>query len=89
MGEDKDKLRKILDDTHDWPSVYLYKFILKGDNKRIAQIEGLFTDSAQISTKESSKGSYISISVREVAMNSDEVLVIYGKARAIEGVMVL
>lgn len=89
MEEDKDRLKKILNDTHEWPSVYLYKFILKGENKKIAQIEALFTNSAQLSTKESSKGSYVSISVREVAMNADEVLAIYAKARLIEGVMVL
>ena len=87
--DEREKLKSILNETHDWPAVYLYKFILKGDNAKIARLESIFKDSAQISTKESSKGKYISISVREVTLSADEVLDRYAEARKIEGVMVL
>jgi len=90
MAEDqREKMIKILDETHEWPAVYLYKFILKGNNEKIAKLQSIFKDSAQISTKASSGGKYISISVREVTMSGEEVLSKYDAAKKIEGVMVL
>lgn len=79
----------MLEETHEFPAVYLYKFVFKGDNKTMAQIESLFSESAVISTKTSSGGKYMSVSIRDVAINADEILNIYAEVRKIDGVMSL
>jgi len=90
MSADKfEDLRKKLEETLTFPSVYMFKFILQADNRKIALVENMFGDDAEIYTKESDKGKYISITVKEVVMSTDEVITIYEKAAHIEGVMLL
>lgn len=58
--------------------------------KKIAQIEGLFDpEKAEIIRKESSKGAFISITVKEVMLGTDEIIAIYQKASEINGVITL
>ena len=72
MKQDFEGLRNKLDEIS-FPSLYLFKFIVKSDVKKIAQIEALFnSDNAQIRLKESSKGAFVSISVKEIMLSSDE-----------------
>ena len=68
----------------------MFKFIMKSDLKKIAQIESLFRfEIAQITRKESSKGAFVSISVKEVMLSVDEVIEIYIKSSRIDGVIAL
>ena len=54
MKQDFEGLRKKLEEIS-FPDLYLFKFIVKSDVKKIAQIEALFnSDNAQINRKESS-----------------------------------
>ena len=63
---------------------------MKSDVKKIAQIEALFnSDNAQIRLKESSKGAFVSISVKEIMLSSDEIIHIYIQSSKIEGVIAL
>ncbi len=88
MMEDKFlELKKKLDETLTYPAVYMFKFILEADNRKIALIENLFTEEAEIYTKESDKGKYISITVKAVMISTGEIIDIYRKASAIKGVM--
>lgn len=69
------KLKVRLEETVDWPSQYLYKFIVPSKNKKIAEIEGIFDGmGAVINTKVSSKGSYTSVSIH-VNMNTPEEII--------------
>jgi hypothetical protein len=89
MKQDFQGLRKKLDELS-FPSLYLFKFIVKSDVKKIAQIEALFnSDNTQIRRKESSKGTFVSISVKEIMLSSDEVIHIYIQSSKIEGVIAL
>ena len=89
MKQDFEGLKKKLDELS-FPSLYLFKFIVKSDVKKIAQIEALFnSDNAQIRRKESSKGTFVSISVKEIILSSDEVIHIYIQSSKIEGVIAL
>src|SRR5699024_8912328 len=66
------KLKKQLEETTDWPSKYLYKFIVPSTAQKIAEIEEIFDDmGAVINTIESSKGNYTSVSIH-VEMSSPE-----------------
>lgn len=84
-----EELRKKLNETQTYPSVYMFKFIMSAEHRKIALIENLFGNDAEIYTKESDKGKYISITVKEVVMSTDEIIDIYSKASDIDGVMFL
>ena len=85
-----DELRKKLEESiASFPYVYMFKFIIKSDNRTIAMVQAIFDNDAEIIQKESAKGNYISITVKQVVINIDEIIVVYEKAAAIEGVMSL
>lgn len=89
MEQDFEGLRKKLD-KFSFPNIYLFKFIVKSDVKKIAQIEALFnSDNAQIRLTESSKGNFVSINVKEIMLSSDEIINIYIQSSKIEGVIAL
>ncbi|WP_047547259.1 DUF493 family protein [Psychroserpens sp. Hel_I_66] len=85
------KLRVQLYETSSWPSEYLYKFIVPTDAKKINQIEDLFNNlGAVITTKESGKGTYTSISVNLQMKDPDAVIDKYKEvADNVEGVISL
>lgn len=85
------KLRIQLYETTSWPSVYLYKFIVPTDQKKISQIEDLFNNlGAVITTKESGKGTYTSVSVNVNMRDPDAVIFKYKEvAVKVEGVISL
>ena len=85
-----DELRKKLEESiTSFPYIYMFKFIIKADNKTMALVEVIFDDDADIIQKQSTKGNFISITVKQVVMNVDEIIGIYEKAAEIEGVMSL
>ena len=85
-----EEIKALLDASYSWPAVYQFKFIIEGDLKKIALVQDLFnTNTSEISMKNSSKGKYVSITAKEVMNSSDEVLKIYAKAKAIEGLISL
>lgn len=85
-----DELRKKLEESiKSFPYIYMFKFIIKADNKTMALVEVIFDDDADIIQKQSTKGNFISITVKQVVMNVDEIIAIYEKAAEIEGVMSL
>ena len=89
MKQDFDSLKEKLEQMT-FPSLYLFKFIVKSDLKKIAQIESLFhSERAEIRLQESSKGAFVSISVKEIMMSAEEIIDIYVKSSKIEGVIAL
>ncbi len=85
------KLREQLYDTALWPSEYLYKFIVKTDTKKIAEVEALFDNlGAVIQTVASKNGKYTSISINVRMKDPDAVIAKYKEvAENIEGVISL
>ena len=73
----------------DWPDVYLFKFIVPNDQLKIDQIKAFFDENATIEFHPSGKGNYISISVKAVMLNVDEIISIYEQTSAINGVISL
>ena len=70
------KLRKRLKKTSDWPAPYLYKFIVPtSDQNNLEQLISIFDNlGAVISTKQSSKGKYTSVSIN-VTLNSPDIVI--------------
>jgi len=84
----KNLLEKLSEDKN-WPQVYMFKFIITAQHRRIALIESKFSDEAIIHEKESSGGKYISITVKEVMLSPEAVIEKYKEVNTIEGVMSL
>ncbi len=70
-----------------FPSVYMFKFIVKADNRKIAMLENLFGSETEMHRKTSFAGKYVAITAKQVVMDVDEIITVYRKANAIEGVI--
>jgi putative lipoic acid-binding regulatory protein len=81
--------KKLEESIKSFPYVYLFKFIVKADNKSIALLQVMFGNDAEIFQKQSSKGNYVSLSVKQVVLSVDEIITIYKTASEIEGVITL
>lgn len=82
-------LKERLNQVHEFPTVYLFKFVVPSDNHKIAQVSSLFGEEAQITLKESSQGKYTSLSIKTVVISADEVVNKYQEAVKIEGLIAL
>lgn len=82
-------MRKALDQVHEWPAVYMFKFILEPDEERLKAVLALFPPEAEVLRKYSKAGKYLGLTVNEVMLNADEVVARYDRASKIEGVIVL
>jgi len=84
------RLKEELSNTSDWPSTYLYKFIIPSDNHKIAQVEAAFNNmGAVIKTQQSKTGKYTSISVNVYMENPQSVINKYQELSTIEGIISL
>mgnify|MGYP001407089557 CR=1 FL=1 len=86
-----EKLKSQLYDTANWPTEYLYKFIIKSDASKMAKLEAIFNNmGAVINTTESKNGKYTSISINILMRNPDAVIEKYKEvAEKVEGVISL
>lgn len=87
--EQFEKLREQLRKEKDWPSIYMFKFIIPADNRKIAMVEAKFSDEAIITQKESSTGKYMSITIKEVMLSADSIVEKYKEMDGIEGLIAL
>lgn len=78
----KEKLEK----EYDWPALYTFKFIVpKGQETHIKTI----FKNHEVSEKQSSKGNYISVTVKVMAESSERIVEYYLEANKVEGVIAL
>ena len=89
MDEQFQSLFEKLSKDKNWPQVYMFKFIILADNRKMALVEAKFSDEAVIEQKESSGGKYLSITVKEVMLSPQDVIDKYKDVGTIEGVMSL
>lgn len=92
MGDKKfsyEDLKQKLENDFQWPLVYMFKFIVPSDNKKIAKVEALFGGEAQVTIRQSSSNKFSSITAKEVMTSADEVIAVYKKAETIEGIISL
>lgn len=87
--EAKDRLRQSLEKVHEWPSLYMFKFIFEPEEARLQAVLDLFTPESEVLRRYSAGGKYLSITVREVMMSADDVVARYDRAATIQGVIVL
>ena len=84
------RLREELNNTSEWPSEYLYKFILPTDAKKIEAVENAFDNiGAVIHTKQSKTAKYTSVSINVTMESPDCVVEKYIELSTIEGIISL
>ncbi|MEZ4779222.1 MAG: DUF493 family protein [Flavobacteriaceae bacterium] len=85
-----DRLREQLENDTTWPTDYLFKFIVPASLEKIAEIEAVFDNmNAVMQTRDSSKGTYTSISVKVNLESPDAVIEKYLQVSKVEGVISL
>lgn len=88
--EKYEKLLVQLIDNFEWPTVYMFKFIVPADNAKIAQVESLFdSNEAEISIRNSKKGNFVSITAKEMMLSPEKVIDRYVQAEDIKGLISL
>ena len=78
--------KETLDQQHQWPGVYMFKFIVPEGKE--GGISRLFPDT-KLKSKKSKSGKYISLTAEITIESSDQVIKIYKEAQKIEGVIAL
>lgn len=85
-----ERLKEELRTTSDWPSIYLYKFIVPTDIIKILAIENAFDNmGAVINTHQSKTGKFTSISVNVSMLSPEHVVEKYIDVSSIEGIISL
>lgn len=79
------KLRERLQ-KQEWPGVFMFKFIVRPD--QVEEVKEIFGP-AEISTRASRNGNYISVTGKEMMMDSETVIERYKAAAEIEGLIAL
>lgn len=83
-------LKKNLEENHNFPEDYLFKFIFANDNKLLMELYRIFDGMEySINTRESSNGKYLSASIQAFVMDADQVIRLYKSVGEIQGVVML
>ena len=84
------KLKTQLEDTTEFPSLYMYKFIVPSSEEKIKQVHQIFDNiGAVIDTKQSSKGTYTSVTITVNMKSADAIIEKYKEASIVEGIISL
>ncbi len=84
------RLEQELTNSTQWPSDYLYKFIIPTDEDKSRQISRIFDNTgAVIKSKQSRNGKYTSLSINVRMKNPQEVIEKYREVSVVKGVISL
>ena len=84
------RLREQLAESTDWPSNYMFKFILPADDEKKLTLQNIFKNHpVKIKERNSSKNTYVSISIEGVFDSPDEIISKYKEVSQIEGIIQL
>ncbi len=86
MNDKHEQFKQVLDDHHQWPCPYAFKFIVPTENLPLFQ--KTFPE-AELQTRESKTGKYTSVTMESNMCSSKDVMAIYEKAAEIPGIMSL
>ena len=83
---DHSGFKEKLDRVHQWPSLYMFKFIVPGEKE--AEVKQLFPKNV-VTTRPSKNGKYVSVTAKVMVASPDQVVKIYEQAADIEGLIAL
>ena len=88
--KDFDKLRKDLENLQEWPSDYIFKFIIENNsNKKDELLSKFDLSQCRLSCKESSNKKYVSLTLIMHMNNASEVIDRYMEVSKIDGIISL
>ena len=88
--KDFDKLRKDLENLQEWPSDYIFKFIIQNNDKKKDELLSKFDlTQCRFSSKESSNKKYVSLTLIMHMNNANEVIDRYIEVSKIDGIISL
>lgn len=83
-------LKTKLDENHNFPEDYVFKFIIPGNSEKITEILRVFDGMKYtLSNRDSKNGKYTSLTINAFVMDSAQVIDLYKKVAEVEGVMML
>lgn len=80
----KEKLKQ-----EEWPSTYMFKFIMPNDNESISKLLNIFGTANKQQMHNSRNGNYVSITIEELMISAEDVIDKYEKAAKLKGVISL
>ena len=86
MSWDEKAFKEKLENNHDFPGEYIFKFIVKPEHEN--EVKALVSD-AEIKLKPSSGNKYVSVTLTSEMESSEAVIDVYKKAHTIEGIIAL
>lgn len=85
-----ERLKIELERSSNWPSVYLFKFIVPTAIEKVMQVENSFNNmGAVIKTTQSKTGKFTSISIDVMMQTANQVINKYKEVATIEGIISL
>ncbi|WP_407402348.1 DUF493 family protein [Chryseobacterium sp.] len=83
-------LKEKLENNHDFPEDYLFKFIIPTDEAKLTEIYKVFDGiKFTMSNRESKNGKYTACNINAFVLDADQVIDIYKQVGKIENVMLL
>lgn len=86
MTNDQERFCQCLDEHHQWPCPYTFKFIVPSGT--LKEFTALFPEE-KLLFRESKNGKFTSVTMESTMCSSEEVLDVYKKAAEVPGVMSL
>jgi len=86
MSWDEQAFKEKLENNHDFPGKYIFKFIIKPEYQ--SKVESLLED-ADVRLKPSSGNKYLSVTMQKEMASSQEVIEVYKEAYKIDGIISL
>jgi uncharacterized protein len=88
MSDQFDRLKELLD-RQNYPSVYLFKFIIKKDPGKMVEIKKCFDETAEFEMHASKNGNYISVNIKQMMLDSEDIIRRYRQVGKIKNVLAL
>lgn len=84
------KFKERLEQTHSFPTHYMFKYIIPAEQSIIAKLHAIFSSAdPSISIRDSKNGKYTSITIKVHVNDADDVVIYYRQAAAIDGIVML
>ena len=85
-----ERFQQQLEESQNWPGLYMFKFIVKSKSHKIDKLKDLFNNPSEgVSLVNSSKNKFQSLTITIEMKSTLEVIAIYKKASEFEGVIIL
>jgi len=85
-----ERFQQQLEESQNWPGLYMFKFIVKSNSHQIDKLKDLFNNPSEgVSLVNSSKNKFQSLTITIEMKSPLEVIAIYKKASDFEGVIIL